>query len=113
MGYTDLFAPVLRLIDDCMAEAPSLIPPLKKALEKCWRAENGGEYGERCIALRSLRSREAKEAGCRALGYPPPGLGKEEALNYIQVLRSLADEPGLKEEAGRVINQLENVAGSP
>jgi hypothetical protein len=40
-------------------------------------------------------------------------MGKEEACHCIQVLRSLTEENVLKEEAGWVINQLENVAGAP
>jgi hypothetical protein len=89
VGYTDLFAQVLELIDDCARENASLIPSLQEALRFCRRAESANEYGDRCAAIASLQSPDARRAGCRSLGYPPGGMDEEEIRRCLEMVEGL------------------------
>lgn len=62
VGYTDLLADVLELLDDCLVEAPHLEEGLILALRKCGRPKDSQDLDLRLRAHQWLRHPRAREA---------------------------------------------------
>jgi hypothetical protein len=105
VGYTFMHGWMLELIDDCRSENRDLIPLLRKALDKCRRAENRQEFRRRLAAFSYLQSREAKAAACSSLGDPPEDTGEEEINTAIETLVPLFGEWDLESPAAEALSK--------
>ena len=86
---------------------PHLLPGLKKALNRCRDSSNREDLYQRLSVYSFIKSKEAKKAALKSLGYPPKDIEFKDIEYLEEVLMPLTEDEELEKLARGAMRKFE------